>query len=117
MIDDEPCKVVEVAKAKVGKHGSAKVRIIAMGLFDGNKRSLVCPVDTRVEAPILTKGKATITFIDRSRAAVQLMDLASYNTFEVQLEDEFEERLSEGLDVEYWEILGRKRIVRVEKES
>ncbi|RLE80455.1 MAG: translation initiation factor IF-5A, partial [Thermoprotei archaeon] len=40
VIDGEPCRVVEVEKSKPGKHGSAKARIVAIGLFDNVKRSI-----------------------------------------------------------------------------
>ncbi|MEM2221683.1 MAG: translation initiation factor IF-5A, partial [Ignisphaera sp.] len=33
VIDGEPCRVVDVSKAKTGKHGSAKVHLVAIGLF------------------------------------------------------------------------------------
>lgn len=38
VIDGEPCRVVEVTKAKTGKHGSAKANIIAVSIFTGAKR-------------------------------------------------------------------------------
>ena len=41
IIDNEPCHIVEVTKSKPGKHGSAKARIVAIGVFDGVKRSIV----------------------------------------------------------------------------
>ncbi|MFP3484331.1 MAG: translation initiation factor IF-5A, partial [Caldivirga sp.] len=31
MIDNVPCRVVEVEKSKTGKHGSAKARIVGIG--------------------------------------------------------------------------------------
>jgi len=45
VIDGEPCRVVEIEKSKTGKHGSAKARIVAVGVFDGGKRTLSLPVD------------------------------------------------------------------------
>ncbi|MEM2678593.1 MAG: translation initiation factor IF-5A, partial [Thermofilaceae archaeon] len=43
VVDSEPCRVTEVERSKTGKHGSAKVRIVAIGIFDGVKRTLVVP--------------------------------------------------------------------------
>ena len=37
LIDDIPCKMKDMATAK-GKHGAAKARINAVGVFDGQKR-------------------------------------------------------------------------------
>jgi len=40
MIDDVPCRVVDISLSKPGKHGSAKARIIAVGIIDGKKREI-----------------------------------------------------------------------------
>ena len=48
VIDGEPCRVVEVTKAKTGKHGSAKAHVVAIGLFSGSKKTITAPVDQRV---------------------------------------------------------------------
>jgi len=112
IIDGEPCKVVSIEKSKPGKHGSAKARVVAIGLFDGVKRSLVGPVDTHIEIPIINKRSAQVVAI---MDTVQLMDLETYETFETEMpEDEkLREKLEPGVNVEYWEIMGRKRIVRI----
>ena len=34
----EPCKITEYDTSKPGKHGAAKARIVAEGIFDGQKR-------------------------------------------------------------------------------
>ncbi len=60
MIDGEPCKVVEVEKSKTGKHGSAKVRIVGIGVFDNVKRTLIVPADAQVEVPIIEKFVAQV---------------------------------------------------------
>ncbi len=112
VIDGEPCKVVSIEKSKPGKHGSAKARVVAIGLFDGVKRSLVGPVDTHIDVPIINKRSAqVVALLD----TVQLMDLETYETFETEMpEDEkLKEKLEPGVTVEYWEIMGRKRIVRI----
>jgi len=53
IIDEVPCKIVSIEKSKTGKHGSAKARIVAIGLFDGVKRSIVVPADSKVDVPVL----------------------------------------------------------------
>ena len=47
VIDDEPCRVIGIATSKPGKHGAAKARIDALGIFDGVKRSIVHPYPPR----------------------------------------------------------------------
>ena len=113
IIDGEPCKVLEVEKSKPGKHGSAKARIVAVGVFDGVKRSLVSPVDARIEVPVIEKRSGQV--ISVSSGLVQLMDLETYETFEAPLpeDEELKGKLTSGVEVEYWRILGRVKIVRV----
>jgi translation initiation factor 5A len=51
IVDDQACRIVGITKSKPGKHGAAKARIVAIGVFDGVKRSLVKPVDAN--APLI----------------------------------------------------------------
>ena len=100
MIDGEPCKVLSLTKSKPGKHGSAKARIEAMGIFDNKKRSLLGPASSEVEVPIIEKRKGQV--ISVSGDIVQLMDLQTYETFETIIPDEFKGKLNPGMEVLYW---------------
>lgn len=113
IIDGEPCRVVDLEKSKPGKHGSAKARIVAVGVFDGVKRSIVSPVDSRIEVPIIEKRSGQV--ISTTPETVQLMDLETYETFEtpMPMEEEVKSLIADGVEVEYWKILGRVKIVRV----
>lgn len=114
VIDEVPCKVVEMDKSKPGKHGSAKVRIVAIGLFDGVKRSIVVPVDQKVEQPVVEKKSAQV--IALTPQSIQLMDLSSYEVYEVpkdNVEPSIIDKLSTGVEVEVWEVLGHRRLVRI----
>jgi translation initiation factor 5A len=112
IIDDEPCKIVELTKSKPGKHGAAKARIVAIGIFDGQKRSFVKPVDAQIEVPIIEKRSGQI--IAKTESSIQVMDLETYEVFETSSPDdpELEAKLESGVEVEYWRILGRTKIVR-----
>ena len=112
MIDDEPCRIASYTKSKPGKHGSAKARIVAIGVFDGAKRTLVKPVSAQVEVPIIEKrGGQVISLLPTS---VQLMDLETYDVFEASMPEDkaLKDKLVSGVEVEYWRILGRTRIMR-----
>ena len=113
VIDNEPCRVVEVEKSKPGKHGSAKARIVAIGVFDNVKRSMVSPVDSKVDVPVIEKKTGQV--VSLSPTSVQLMDLETYEVFETNLptEEDLKSKLTGGVEVEYWKILGRVKIVRV----
>ena len=116
MIDGEPCKVLEVERSKTGKHGSAKVRLVAVGLFDGVKRTLVVPADSKVESPVVRKFPAQV-LAKVGESSIQVMSLEDYSTFEVSMPDdpELRQRIEPGVEVEVWEIAGRHKIMRALK--
>ncbi|MCC6043740.1 MAG: translation initiation factor IF-5A [Acidilobaceae archaeon] len=114
VIDGEPCRIVDYSTAKTGKHGSAKAHVVAIGVFSGQKKTLVAPVDTRVQIPMIEKRVAQV--IADLGGSVQLMDLESYETFEVEKpvdEPEIANSLKTGVNVEYWLIMGKPKIVRL----
>jgi len=112
VIDGEPCRVTEVERSKTGKHGSAKVRIVAIGLFDGVKRTLVVPADSKLEAPVVRKFMGQVLAVLGNN--VQIMSLEDYTTFETSLPDdpELRSKIEPGVEVEVWDIMGRYKIMR-----
>jgi len=112
IIENEPCRIVDLAKSKPGKHGSTKARVVAIGVFDSVKRSFVKPVDAQAEVPIIEKRSGQVIAV--LPAAVQIMDLETYEVLEAPFpEDEsLKSRLSPGIEVEYWRILSRTKIMR-----
>jgi len=78
LIDGEPCRIMDVTKSKPGKHGSAKARIVAIGVFDGQKRQFVKPVDSNSEVPIIDKRVGQVFAVNPN--GVQIMDLETFST-------------------------------------
>jgi translation initiation factor 5A len=110
IIDDEPCKIMSISTSKPGKHGEAKARIEAIGIFDGQKRSVVHPVKHKVHVPMIDKRTAQILALMGDN--VQLMDLETYETFEMPIPEEYKGKLEPGKEISYLEALGRKKITR-----
>lgn len=113
IIDEEPCRIVDLTKSKPGKHGSAKARVVAIGVFDGVKRSFVKPVDAQVEVPIIDKRTGQILAVLPN--SVQIMDLENYNVIETPIPEDsgLASKLSPGVEVEYWSIKDRIKIMNV----
>ena len=113
IIDDEPCKIVSYSKSKPGKHGAAKARIVAIGVFNEAKKTIVKPVSAQVDVPIIDKSTGQVIALLPS--AVQLMNLENYEMTESPYpeEEEIKSKLATGVEVEYWHILGRTRITRI----
>jgi translation initiation factor 5A len=105
IIDDEPCTIVAVQHSKPGKHGAAKARVDAVGLFDGSKRSIVQPVDAKIYVPIVERKTAQVLNIAGSTA--QLMDTATYETFELTIPEDLEDKVKTGQEVPYLAAMGK----------
>ena len=111
IIDGIPCKVVQVETSSPGKHGSAKVRLTAVGIFEGQKKSIVLPSHSDIEVPVLLKKKAQV--VSTTDTSAQLMDSETFEVYEVPITEEFQGKLSPGKEVEVMETMGRKAISRV----
>jgi len=120
MIDGEPCRVVSQDHFKPGKHGSAKVRLVAISILTGGKKSYVAPAESRVDIPMIDKRSGQVTSI--MDGTVQIMDLATFEVLETPkpTPEEMADlggNLSAGAEVEYWSMMGRNKIMRVKGGS
>ncbi len=120
ILDGEPCKIVSREHFKPGKHGSAKVRLVAISITTGSKKSYVSPAESRVEVPMIDKRSGQITSIMDN--TVQLMDLENFEVFETPKPTpeemaELNGTLAPGTEVEYWLMLGKTKIMRVKGGS
>lgn len=110
IIDEEPCRILSITTSKPGKHGEAKARVEALGIFDEQKRSVVHPVTHKVRVPIIDKRKAQVLSLMGSE--VQLMDSETYEIFQVPIPQELKGQLSPGEELQYLVAMGRKKITR-----
>jgi translation initiation factor 5A len=107
IIDNEPCEIVNLSISKPGKHGAAKARIDAVGIFDGQKRSIVQPVTAKTYIPIVERKRAQVISVVGNVA--QLMDLETYEIFELTIPEGLE--VKQGKEIVYIESLGKRKIV------
>jgi len=108
----EPCRIVEYDTSKPGKHGSAKARIVGVGIFDDQKRPHVGPVSMQIHVPLIDKRTGQI--ISMSGDITQIMDSETFETIDVTLiDDEVKGKLENGQNVEYWKVMDRTKIMRV----
>ena len=107
IVDDEPCVIKSISKSKPGKHGSAKARIDVIGLFDGQKRSIIGPVSDKTYVPVVERKNAQVLSIAGDIA--QLMDMGDFSTFEMKIPDEYKERIKEGEEVSFLTAMGKMK--------
>lgn len=112
VVDGQACRIVGMTKSKPGKHGAAKARIVAIGVFDGVKRSLVKPVDASAEVPMIDKRPGQV--FSSNPNGIQIMDLETYEYVDAPFPEEkdLKAKLIVGAEIEYWKIMGRIKIVR-----
>lgn len=111
ILDGAPCRVTDTATSRPGKHGHAKVNMTAVGMLDGKKRQTVMPGHDRVEAPIVEKKNAQILSISGNMANV--MDIETYETFDMEIPEEMKAEVKEGVEVLYWVLMGAKVMKQV----
>ncbi|QLH08535.1 translation initiation factor IF-5A [Candidatus Nitrosotenuis sp. DW1] len=108
----EPCRISEYDTSKPGKHGAAKARIVGVGVFDNQKRPHVGPVSMQVHVPLIDKRGGQIISITGDQ--IQLMDSETFETIDAQMiDEEVQGKLEQGQTVEYWNVMGRTKIMRI----
>lgn len=108
LIDEEPCVIKSISHAKTGKHGSAKARIDAIGIFDNSKRSIVAPVTDKTYVPLVERKNGQVLSIKGD--VVQIMDNADYSTLELKIPEELKGKIEAGKDISYLISMGKMKI-------
>jgi translation initiation factor 5A len=111
VIDEEPCKILDITTSKPGKHGASKARIEAVGMFDGVKRSMVAPVTEKCKIPMIDKRKVQILNMHGNNANV--MDMETYEQYELPMSENEKAALSAGAEVMIMEAMGKKKFYNV----
>ena len=111
VMEGAACKVVDVQISRPGKHGHAKARITATGLLDDKKRVEVMPGHDMVEVPIIGKKTAQILSINGDVASV--MDVETYETFDLPIPGDLKAQAAEGVQVLYWVVLNQRVMKQV----
>ncbi|MEK6916782.1 MAG: translation initiation factor IF-5A [Nanoarchaeota archaeon] len=114
VLEGAACIVTSTQVSRPGKHGHAKVRLEAVGIMDNKKRQVVMPGHDNVDVPIIDKLNAQVLSISGEMANV--MDMESYETFDLKVPEELKDNLSAGMTVLYWDILGDKVIKQIKSE-
>ncbi len=108
LIDDEPCVIKSMTHSKTGKHGSAKSRIDAIGIFDGTKRSIIAPVTEKIYVPIVDRKNGQVLSV--SGDVAQVMDNSDYSTLEIKIPEELKGKVEAGKDISYLISMGKMKI-------
>ena len=113
ILDGEACVVKNVQLSKTGKHGSMKCRLEAITLIGDKKKIQIFPSSDKIEVPIIEKKEAQVLSIHEDKANV--MDLETYETFDIKIPEDLKNEVLEGKQVVYWIIMQDKVIRQVKK--
>ena len=106
VLEGAACIVQDTQTSKPGKHGHAKVKLTATGILDDKKRVVVLPGHDNLESPIIEKRTAQVLSIAENKANV--MDVETYETFDLDIPEELKASCVEGCQVLFWTILDDK---------
>ena len=113
LVDDVASVITDINISRPGKHGHAKVNLMAVGMIDGKKRNMVTG-DHEVEAPVIGKKNAQVLTINGDLANV--MDVESYETFDLKIPEDLKDSINEGSIIVYWEIMYDKVMKQVKSD-
>ena len=111
LIDNIPCRIVNIDKSKSGKHGAAKLRITAMGVFDNQKKVMLAPGDSTIEIPVIERK--TVQIMSVNGAEIKVMDSQTYEMYDLTVPEEFVSQVAPGKEAEIIEAMGTRKIERI----
>ena len=111
VIEGVACKVTDTQTSRPGKHGHSKVRVSAVGLLDDKKRVIVMPGHDNIDVPIVDKRTAQVLSIAGDMANV--MDVETFETFDMKIPDELKGELVEGVNILFWIVLNDRVMKQV----
>ena len=66
----------------------------------------------QVHVPLIDKRSAQI--ISMTGSEIQVMDSETFETIDIEMiDDEVKGKLEQGQDIEYWNVMGRTKIMRI----
>merc|ERR1712004_217750 len=74
MIKGRPCKIVDMSTSKTGKHGHAKVSLVAVDLFTDRKYEDACPSTHNMEVPTVTRKDFQFVHLEEEDNYVRYLD-------------------------------------------
>ena len=74
VIKDRPCKIVEMSTSKTGKHGHAKVHMVALDIFTGKKLEDLSPSTHNMDVPNVSRKEYQLVSDPQRGSLGTLMD-------------------------------------------
>jgi translation initiation factor 5A len=75
VIKNRPCKIVEMTTSKTGKHGHAKVHLVAIDIFTTKKLEELCPSTHNMDVPNVRRQEYQLVSATQSHVAKFLLTM------------------------------------------
>ena len=102
VIKSRPCKIVDMSTSKTGKHGHAKVHLVAIDIFTGKKLEDLSPSTHNMEVPVVNRNEYQLLDIDDGFLSLMTMDGETKDDVkapEGELGDSLQTAFDEGKDL------------------
>jgi len=106
VLDGVACKITGMQKSAPGKHGHAKYRVSAVDIITNSKKIVVMSGHEKVQVPMIDKRTAQVLSVSGNTANV--MDMESYENFDLEIPTELKDDIEAGKGVLFWVILDKK---------
>jgi translation initiation factor 5A len=111
IFDGKACVVKSLDISRPGKHGHAKCRIEAVAIKDGKKVIKIMPGHDSIDSPIIEKKNGQVLSLQGEK--INVMDMETYETFDIAIPDEFKGKIVEGATIVFWTVLDERMIKEV----
>lgn len=73
MLKGKPCKLVDIAVSKTGKHGHAKANITGIDIFTGKKYEDCCPTSHNMDVPNVKREEYQLLDLDADAGSLSVL--------------------------------------------
>ncbi|GAA5842722.1 hypothetical protein JCM3766R1_005763 [Sporobolomyces carnicolor] len=102
VIKGRPCKIVDMSTSKTGKHGHAKVHLVAIDIFTGKKMEDLSPSTHNMDVPNVARTEYQLVNIDDGFLNLMTNDGTSKDDVKVpdsEVGQQVEEAFEDGKDI------------------
>ncbi|TKA54780.1 hypothetical protein B0A53_02589 [Rhodotorula sp. CCFEE 5036] len=102
VIKGRPCKIIDMSTSKTGKHGHAKVHLVATDIFTGKKLEDLSPSTHNMDVPNVVRNEYTLMNIDDGFLNLLTADGGEKNDVKVpdnEIGQEIQKAFDDGVDI------------------
>ncbi|KAK6343422.1 Eukaryotic translation initiation factor 5A [Orbilia blumenaviensis] len=102
VIKGRPCKIVDMSTSKTGKHGHAKVHLVAIDIFTGKKLEDLSPSTHNMDVPNVVRNEYQLIDIDDGFLNLMTSDGATKDDVKLPESDlgkEIQSQFDDGKDL------------------